>query len=105
MATVALTKLVSSNSSFSSNCAVTTEVRIVKMADITAEKGSAAAAADVPVADHPDEKLCEGHSARDYRIRQDRRRRRFPHLLQPDHSLHDSGAGDHRPVPGAGLLE
>ena len=47
MATVNLAKIVSSNSSFSSNCAVTTEVRIVKMADITAEKGSAAAAADV----------------------------------------------------------
>lgn len=47
MATVNLTKIVSSNSSFSSNCAVTTEVRVVKMADITAEKGSAAAAADV----------------------------------------------------------
>ena len=47
MATVNLTKIVSSNSSFSSNCAVTTEVRIVKMADVTAEKGSAAAAADV----------------------------------------------------------
>ena len=47
MATVDLTKIVSSNSSFSSNCAVVTEARIVKMADITAEKGSAAAAADV----------------------------------------------------------
>ena len=47
MATVNLTKIVSSNSSFSSNCAVTTEVRIVKMADVTAEKGSAADAADV----------------------------------------------------------
>ena len=47
MATVDLTKIVSSNSSFSSNCAVTTEVRIVKMADITAKKGSNAAAADV----------------------------------------------------------
>ena len=47
MATVNLTKIVSSNSSFSSNCAVVTEVRVVKMADVTAEKGSAAAAADV----------------------------------------------------------
>ena len=47
MATVDLTKIVSSNSSFSSNCAVVTEVRIVKIADITAEKGSAADAADV----------------------------------------------------------
>ena len=47
MATVDLSKLVSSNSSFSSNCAVTTEVRVVKMADITAKKGSAAAASDV----------------------------------------------------------
>ena len=47
MATVNLTKIVSSNSSFSSNCAVTTEARIVKIADITAKKGSAAAAADV----------------------------------------------------------
>ena len=47
MATVNLTKIVSSNSSFSSNCAVTTEVRVVKVADITAKKGSAAAATDV----------------------------------------------------------
>ena len=47
MATVDLSKIVSSNSSFSSNCAVTTEVRVVKMADIKAKKGSAAAASDV----------------------------------------------------------
>ena len=47
MATVDLTKIVSSNSSFSSNCAVTTEARIVKIADIKAKKGSDAAAGDV----------------------------------------------------------
>ncbi len=66
---------------------------------------SAASSADVVLADYFDEELREGHSSRDYGIREDRRGRGYENLCFFDPSHVKACAGYHRPVPGPWLLE